>query len=172
MQNMAQMFGMARQESLQREEVLRSEIRSEICETAKATSKDAAGLAAQVVHLATTVNVLQSQLSTNAGFSVDALQQVREEFKAQIDAVSKNNQASNARGVMPHTGTGPPMARRWLTALGNLCGIMLMNPGTLRSAHSASARCRRLSPNTAQTVTYTVALGICNFIATSGLAHW
>ena len=83
MQNMAQMFGMARTESLQREEALRSEI----CETAKATSKDAAGLAAQVVHLATAVNVLQSQLSTNADFSVDALQQVREEFKAQIDAV-------------------------------------------------------------------------------------
>ena len=102
MQNMAQMFGMARQESLQREEVLRSEI----CETAKATSKDAKGLAAQVSHLTTTVNVLQSQLSTNADFSVDAIQQVREEFKAQIDAVSKNNQASNAGGAMPHTGTG------------------------------------------------------------------
>ena len=50
MQSMAQMFGMARQESLQREEVLRSEI----CETAKATSNDATGLAAQVAHLTTT----------------------------------------------------------------------------------------------------------------------
>ena len=99
MENMAKMFGMARDDSLQREGVLREEITSTIA----TYGKDAAGLAAQVTHLTNTVSTISSQLGTNADFSVDAVQQVREEFNARIDAVVKTVQASNAGGTAPPT---------------------------------------------------------------------
>jgi len=54
MENMAKMFGMARQESLDREVVLRDEITT----TVAVNTKEAAALAAQVTHLTNTVTSL------------------------------------------------------------------------------------------------------------------
>ena len=52
---MAQMFGMARQESLSRE----GELREEIQDSFRASDKRAAALAAQVTHLTSTVSSLR-----------------------------------------------------------------------------------------------------------------
>ncbi len=90
MQNMAKMFGVARQETLDREDALRGEIKdhmSAIGDNVEMIKKDAATGAAQVGHLTNTVTVMKEQMDVNADFSVDAVQQVREETKSQLDAM-------------------------------------------------------------------------------------
>ena len=79
---MAKMFGMARQENLEREDVLRGEIQINF----EMMKKDVATGAAQVTHLATTVTNMKEQMDVNADFTVDAVTQVREETKSQLDA--------------------------------------------------------------------------------------
>ena len=55
--------------------------------------------AAQVGHLTNTVSSFKNQLDVNADFSVDAVQQVRDEFNARVDALSKLIPAPNAGGT-------------------------------------------------------------------------
>ena len=100
MQNMAQMVTSAQQNSIDRENALRGEITTAISRSDKTTES----LSAQVTHLTSTVQVLREQLNTNSDFSVDALQQIRSEFRAEIEA-SKSNAASNAGGNMPGSAT-------------------------------------------------------------------
>ena len=90
----------AQQNSIDRENALRGEITTAIGRSDKTTES----LSAQVTHLTSTVQVLREQLSTNSDFSVDALQQIRSEFRAEIEA-SKSNAASNAGGNMPGSAT-------------------------------------------------------------------
>jgi hypothetical protein len=90
MTNMAQMFSLARQESHQREEVLRGELGQQIgtiVDNMETLKKGAATGAAQVTHLTTAVNNFQEQMDINANYSVDSVQQVRDETKSQLDAM-------------------------------------------------------------------------------------
>ena len=96
MQNMAQMVTSAQQNSIDRENALRGEITIAISRSDKTTES----LSAQVTHLTSTVQVLREQLNTNSDFSVDALQQIRNEFRSEIDA-SKTTAASNAGATCP-----------------------------------------------------------------------
>ena len=70
MENMMQMFQVSRQDSVDRENIMRDEITAAIVP-----------VTAQVESLTTTVQVLRNQLSSNADFSADAMQQIRAEFK-------------------------------------------------------------------------------------------
>ena len=89
MLDIANMFKASRQDSLDREQVIRGEISTAINP-----------LSAQVQHLTNTVQVLRDQLNTNSEYSVDALQEMRAEFRADIEAakLSVNDPAANAGG--------------------------------------------------------------------------
>jgi len=105
MQNIGNLFGMAQQNSQQREDVLRSEIQNTIQTNTAKLEKDAAQYAAQVSHLTNTVKTMTRQIDANSDFAVDAVQQVRDELNGRIDAMAKQQQqqqqqqASNAGGV-------------------------------------------------------------------------
>ena len=94
------MFKSSRQDTLGREQLIRGEITTAINP-----------LSAQVKHLTSTVQVLREQLSTNSDFSVDALQQIRAEFRAEIETakLSVNDPAANAGGNMPGSATDVPL---------------------------------------------------------------
>ena len=112
MENMAKMFGMARSESLQREDVLRGEIQEHMSTVQSSIGnleKNSAKSAAQVDHLTTTVTSFREQLDVNADFSVDAVQQVREEFNARFDALAKLIPASNAGGTGALSSSDEPL---------------------------------------------------------------
>ena len=112
------MFCMARLDSLQRQEVLRSEIQEQTAaiQTDMLTlQKYAAGTAVQVGDFTNTVASFAKQLDTNADFTVDAVQQVHDEGNGRIGALTKFIPASNARGagassdVPLATSTGEPI---------------------------------------------------------------
>ena len=106
MDNMAKMFNMARSDSLQREDAVRAEItavRSDM-ETrdkeAAVMARDQLAMTSQVAQLVTTVKSLRGQLDVNADFSVDALQQVRDEFSSSLNNLRKEiSGAQNAGGA-------------------------------------------------------------------------
>jgi len=91
---MAKMSGLARDESLHREGALRKEIIT----TIDLHKKESAALAAQVTHLTSTVRTLDAQLNTNTEFSMDAVQQVRDEVNARFDALASNAGGTGSAG--------------------------------------------------------------------------
>ena len=103
MQNMGTMMAVGQKDSQEREQVLRAEISTAV----NSSAKDTAGLTVQVTHLTKRLSVLQEQLDTNANFSVDGMQQLRAEFRGEIEAakLSSNAQAANAGGLMPGSAT-------------------------------------------------------------------
>ncbi len=99
--HMANMIGMARQGALQREEVPKIEIQKQTASVRTnmlTLQKDAAGTAVQVGHLTNAVTSFANQLYTNADFTVDAVQQVRDVLNGRIDALTALIPASNAGG--------------------------------------------------------------------------
>ena len=77
MQNMANMFQVSRQDSLDRENLLRGEIST----VASRSENNVTAITAQVSSLTSTIQVLKEQLSTNSDFAVDAMEQIRAEFR-------------------------------------------------------------------------------------------
>ena len=97
---MATMFGLARTESLNREEVLRGEIKDHMSTIGKNITnieKESAASSAQMTLLTSNMSNVRNQLDINAKFSTDALEPVRtetaskyEDLKAQFDAMAKS----------------------------------------------------------------------------------
>ena len=98
---MAQMLTTSTQAPLHRDQVLRDEITA----AASSSDKKATAITAYVSHLASTASTLRGQFDTNSDFAVDAIQQVRAGFRAEIDAkfekIASSDRASNAGATGP-----------------------------------------------------------------------
>ena len=88
---MASMFGMARQDARLREDASRSEIQATMQIVIQNMGNNAAGMTSQVKHVSNTVKKLHHQVYANADFTIDAVQQVRDELNARIDAYHDHN---------------------------------------------------------------------------------
>ena len=76
------MFGVVRQESIDREQVLRDEVKNAMDQK----SVEAKILSSQVAHLSKSLHSLRGKIDENADFSVDAISQVRAEFDNAVNA--------------------------------------------------------------------------------------
>ena len=98
MDNMAKMFNMSRSEQLKREEQTQNKLET-LTKQFEDKAKQETATALQVQHLTSTVRSFRDQLDTNSDFTVDAIQQVRDEMSAKFKELEeKNRDALNAGG--------------------------------------------------------------------------
>ena len=111
MQNMADIFKVSRNDSFDRGEVLRSELST----VANRSDSAVNAITAQVSSLTSTIQVLRAQMSTNSDFAVDAMEQIRQEFRGELEATKlvvnerSVDKASDAGGFMPGASTDKPL---------------------------------------------------------------
>ena len=113
MTNIANLLGLVRDDAQRREDSRRSELQNTIQSTNQNLQKSIMEMGQQVQLLTNTVKTLNSQVSATGDYASDAIQQVREELSARIDALSKGQPASNAGGDgNPGSATDHPLDAR------------------------------------------------------------